>query len=289
VDDNTLPTIFDAACGRLIRLFIAALIVGHLASIQAQEPKGKWKRVFTGEGSIIELNVATPRFEPSHAMRVDFRTTFSKPEKLTSTSDLRYKTRLETIDFKLREKRYRLFETTILDEAGKSLSSYKATIEDDWRVIKPGGVMERLFNAVRVLPPFGTWKVISYRFVEGASLSSNTSELDRLIGTQVRLTPDHAAVGTKICSRPDYEHKDRTKEELARELGIQSIAIEGYFESIAVECPNSGWTPPQSLLIKRSTDDMLMLWDGVFLVLKRDRDSNDSSDVIQMPTLKRRG
>jgi hypothetical protein len=250
-----------------MRFFIAGLMVGHVAFIQAQEPKDKWKRVFTGEGSIIEINIATPRFEPSHVMRVEFRTTFSKAEKLSSTSDLHYKTRLETIDFKLNEKRYRLFETTILDEAGKSLSSYKATNDDEWRIIKAGGVMERLFDAVRVLPPFGVWKVISYRFAEGSSGSTSTPQLDRLIGTQVRLTSDQAAVGTEICSRPDYEHKDL---------------------SIVVTCRGSGWTAPQSRLIKRSADEMLMLWDGVFLVLKRDRQSNDGSDVLR-PTLKRRG
>lgn len=282
---NKLPSEFHIAVRRLLRVSIIVFALGHLASIQAQETKDKWRRVFTGEDSIIELNVSSPRFVPSHIMRVEFRTTFSKPEKLSSTSDLRYKSRLETIDFKLNEHRYRLFQTTIMDEAGKALSSYKATTDDEWRVVKPGGVMERLFSAVRVLPPFGFWKVISYRFAEGGPAASNTPELDRLIGTQVRLTADQAAVGTKICSLPDYQHKDATKEELARELGIQSLGVEGNVESITVTCSGSGWKPPQSLLIKRSADDMLMLWDGVFLVLKRD---NDPRSVDSPSTLKRR-
>ncbi|HEV2836465.1 MAG TPA: hypothetical protein VGW58_14155 [Pyrinomonadaceae bacterium] len=282
---NKLPTKFDIALRRLVRVGIMVVGLSHVVSIHAQEPKDKWRRVFTGEDSIIELNVSSPRFVPSHIMRVEFRTTFSKPEKLNSTSDLRYKSRLETIDFKLNEHRYRLFETTIMDEAGKALSSYKATTDDEWRIMKPGGVMERLFNAVRVLPPFGFWKIISYRFAEAGSTAGNTPELDRLIGTQVRLTADQAAVGTKICSLPDYQHKDATKDELARELGIQSVGVEGNVESIAVKCSGSGWTPPQSLLIKRSAEDMLMLWDGVFLMLKRD---NDPRSTDSLRTLKRR-
>ena len=267
----------------VIKVFITVLVLSDFTSIQAQGPK--WQRVFTGEDSIIELNVSSPRFEPSHVMRVEFRTTFSKPEKLSSTSDVRYKSRLETIDFKLNERRYRLFETTIMDPAGKTLSSYIATADDEWRVIKPGGVMEKLFNAVRVLPPFGTWKVISYRFPEAdrsrattqpnpatSQLGPRTPQLDQLIGTHVRLTSDQAAVGTRICSLPAYEHKQATKEELAQELGIQSIGLDGYLESITIKCSGTGWTPPQSLLIRRGGDEMLMLWDGVFLLLKRDRD-----------------
>jgi len=282
---NKLPTEFDIAVRRLVGVLTIVAGLGYVASIHAQDPKDKWRRVFTGEDSIIELNVSSARFVPSHIMRVEFRTTFSKPEKLSSTSDLRYKSRLETIDFKLNEHRYRLFETTIMDEAGKALSSYKATTDDEWRVIKPGGVMERLFSAVRELSPFGIWKVISYRFADGGSAGSSAPELDRLIGTEVRLTADQAAVGTKICSLPDYQHKEATKEELARELGIPSLGVEGSVESIAVKCSVSGWTPPQSLLIKRSAGDMLMLWDGVFLVLKRDDDPRS----LDFPrTLKRR-
>jgi hypothetical protein len=275
-------------------------------SVQAQE--AKWQRVFTGEDSIIELNASSPRFEPGHVMRVEFRTTYSKPEKLSSTSAVRYKSRLEVVDFKLTERRYRLFETTILDPAGKTLNAYKATADDEWRVIKPSGVMEKLFNAVRLLPPFGTWKVISYRFAEARRNSSSTSQLnratsqansttqpardtpqptrttaqlgpgntqlDKLIGMHVRLTSDQAVVGTKICSLPAYEHKHATKDELAQELGIQSTTLDGYLESITVNCSGSGWTPPQSLLIRRSGDEMLMLWDGVFLVLKKDREGS---------------
>jgi len=267
-----------------IKVFAAGLVLSLTPSAHAQQAKDKWQRLYTGEGSIIELNVANTRFEPSYVLRVEIRTTFSDPQKVSRTSNETYKTRLETIDFKLNDKRYRLFETTVLDSSGRMLSSYQFTPADEWRVIKPNSFMDRLFDTLRALPPFGNWMVKSYRFADGGAKA--TRELDQLIGTPVRLSPDQAAVGTKICSFPAYEDKHATKEELARELGTDSLGIvTGYLGSISVKCTGDGWAPPQSLLIRATGDEMLMLWEGVFLVLKHDRQGG-GSNIIQ--TLKRR-
>ena len=268
----------------LIKVLAAGLVLSLIPSVHAQPTKDKWQRVYTGEGSILELNVSNTRFEPSYVLRAEIRTTFSEPQKVSRTSQETYKTRLETIDFRLNDKRYRLFETTILDPSGRMLSSYKITPVDEWRVIKPNSMMDRLLATLRVLPPFGNWLVKSYRFADGGSQSAR--ELDGLIGTPVRLSPNQAAVGTKICSFPAYEDKHATKEELARELGTDSLGIvTGYLGSISVKCTGDGWTPPQSLLIRTTGDEMLMLWEGVFLVLKHDR-QDGGSNLIR--TLKRR-
>lgn len=245
------------------------LLVFHTA-FQAQEIKDKWQRVYTGEDSIIEINESNHTFESGRVMRIEIRTTLTKPEKISSTSETRYKTRLEKIDFKFTGKQYRVFETTIIDAAGKTLSSYQTQSVEDWRVTKPNGIMERLFYAARVLPPLGNWKAVSYRLAEGGP---NTREIDRLIGTPVRLTLDQAVVGTKVCSLPDYQDKPVTKEELSKELGVQldTIGINtSSVVTIRVKCSGTGWSPPQSLLIKGASDEMLMLWEGVFLVLKRE-------------------
>src|SRR5882762_3406985 len=64
------------------------------------------------------------------------------------------------------EKRYRLHDITWVDSTGKIVQSYEANAED-WKVIKWGGMMQRLFDAVGRLPPFGEWKVVDYRFGDG--------------------------------------------------------------------------------------------------------------------------
>jgi hypothetical protein len=263
---------------------ITCLLAVPTALPQEQNIKDKWQRVYTGDESIIEIHTSNHTFEPSRVLRVEIRTTLTKPEKISSTSETRYKTRLEKIDFKLTEKQYRIFETTIMDAAGKTLTSYQTQSAKDWRVIKPAGVMERIFNAARVLPPFGTWKTVSYRFAEGGS---SNAALDRLIGTHVRLSSDQATVGTKVCSLPDYQDKPLTKEEFFKGLGVQldGIGINAHsVETTTVKCSGRGWSPPQSLLIKGADDEMLMLWEGVFLVLKKDHGSTNHFPEI----LKRR-
>lgn len=103
----------------------------------------------------------------------------------------------------------------------------------------------------------------------------------------MRLHSGRAEVGAKVCTSPAFEDKRATKEELFRSFGIQleSIGIKTpHVEAINVRCEGSEWVPPQSLLVKVSEGEMLMLWDGVFLVLKRERQW--TGDVL--PPLKRR-
>jgi hypothetical protein len=73
---------------------------------------------------------------------------------------------------------------------------------------------------------------------------------------------------------------DRTQE-VARELEIdwKGIGIKPEFSrAIKVKCEGSGWAPRQSLLVKDDREEMLMLWEGVFLVLKRSS-ANEFHDV----------
>lgn len=256
-------------------------------SIRAQQTKDKWQRVYTGEDSVIEINAAHLRFEPGNILRAEFRTVLSKPEKLEGSAEEKFKSRLETIDFKARERRYRIWETSLLDSKGQILRTYAATATDDWRVIKVGGVMERLFNSIRALPPLGSWKVAEYRFADRTATGTQSSpELERLVGTRVRLQMDRAEVGAKVCQAPDYEDRRAAKDELFWQLGIdlESLGVTAAgAEIINVRCDGDGWTPPQSLLLKAKPDEMLMLWNGVFLVLKRERQW--TGDIL--PPLKR--
>jgi hypothetical protein len=257
------------------------------------QPQERWDRVYTGEEYVIEMNVATMRLEPERILKAQFRTVLSKPEALKGTPETKYKTRLETIEFKLSDRRYRFSEISLLDQDGKFLQSYMSTAFHEWRDLKPGGVTERLFEAARALPPFGTWKTVSYRYAEASRVETNPSqELELLIGTRVLLSSDRAAVGAKACTSPAFEQKRLTKEELSKELGVdlQSIGIEGEAaETVSVRCDASGWQPPNSLLIKGNEGELLMLWNGVFLVLRRDRSgTRDQLPTQSKPVLKRR-
>jgi len=256
----------------LSRTLLITLLLSAFSCVQGQS-KEKWQRVYTGEENVIDVNVFTSRLESDHILRVDFRTIVSKPQNITGSRGAKYKSLIETIRFKLDENRYRLCETTWFDANGGQLHSYAATTED-WRVLKAGGVMERLFNSARTLPPFGSWKVVAYKFAQPGPTPKRDPNLEKLIGARVRIQADRAEVGGKGCSSMAYEDRQASKEELDRELGVrlESIGMNAeYAETTKVRCDGSGWAPPQSLLIKVKEGEMLMLWNGVFLVLKRER------------------
>jgi len=230
------------------------------------------------------MNLTNSRLEADHVLRVDFRTILSKPENIAGTQGEEYKSRIETFRFRLNENRYRLCETTWFDSNGTKLNTYIVTTED-WRVVKQGGVMERLFNSVRALPPFGSWKVVAFRFAEEQPTAATKPNLEKLVGMEVRLQADRAEVGRQVCSSLAYEDHRFSNDELKRSLGVrlESVGIDAdYADTTKLKCEADGWTPPQSLLI-RSKDEMLMLWKGVFLVLKREREW--TGDIL--PPLKR--
>jgi hypothetical protein len=270
-------------CGAASIVVLACCFDG---SIKAQQTNDKWKRVYTGEDSVIDINAATLRFEHGSILRAGFRTILSKPQKLEGPAGAKFKSRLETIDFKASERRYRVWEASLRDSTGQILLT-TAQSTDDWRIIKAGGVIERLFNALRALPPFGGWKVAGYRYADRTANDAQPSpELERLVGTRVRFEMDSGEVGTAVCNALVYEGKRTTKDELFRQLGIEleSLGIRtDRAEMINLRCDGNEWTPSQSLLLKVKQDEMLMLWKGVFLVLKRERQW--TGDIL--PPLKR--
>ena len=250
---------------------LLAFLVCGPGLVCGQQTKDKWQRVYTGAESVIEINTSSLKFAPDYILRVQFRTVFSHAETLPGASGTKYKMRLETIDFKLNEGRYRISETSLLDSNGKELQWYSTGQMREWRVLKSGGVTEKLFIAARSLPPFGIWKVIAYRLADADPKETKPRELEKLIGVRVNLQTNRAEVGEEICSLPAFEDKRASNEELFRELtvALKSIGVQESAEMITISCKGSGWQPPQSLLVKVRDGEMLMLWEGVFLVLKR--------------------
>ena len=145
--------------------------------LSAAQDKKIWQRVYTGEDSIIEIDISKVTFvEYSTARKVTFtyssgrarfRTIYSKPEALQEKPGVRYKTRLETIEFQCAKKepdvlkrvpsdttsgaRYRLYEATLLDEKGKPVKTFAWDPSAEWKEIKHGGMIEKLSGAACTL------------------------------------------------------------------------------------------------------------------------------------------
>ncbi len=251
----------------MIRCVAICLICG-LVSVQAQQAPDKWQRVYTSEAFITDIDPSSLHFE-STTLRVQTRTILTEPASVSRDTDSKYKTALQTIEFRLDGKQYRLPETVFLDINDKVLRSSTA---EDWREVRTGGVMDSVWRILSVVSPFGTWKITDYRFAEGDP-GKPAPELERLVGTIVRLGSTRAEVRSTACSPLVLQDQRYTKDEFARKLGVdlKSIGIDAeVVETINVKCESNQWQPPQSLLIKAGDKEMLMLWNGVFLVLQRE-------------------
>jgi hypothetical protein len=146
-----------------MRVLPCALLLMSSVLSAAQEKKEKWQRVYTGEDSIIEIDISKVTFVEYNvsrkvtfaysAGRVGFRTIYSKPEALKEKPGVKYKSRLETIEFNCAANaaRYRLYEATLLDEKGKVIKTFGWDPSAEWKETTHGGMMDKLSGAACTL------------------------------------------------------------------------------------------------------------------------------------------
>src|SRR5688572_9333132 len=113
-----------------------------VSTVVAQDPV-LWQRVHTGEDSVIDLNKSLVEFDVGHILRLEIRTILNTPEELRDTSRTKYLTRLETVEYNLRQKRYRIIHVVLLDSSGKTVQTFDMKAAE-WKLLKPGGMMDRL-------------------------------------------------------------------------------------------------------------------------------------------------
>jgi hypothetical protein len=71
--------------------------------------------------------------------------------------------------------------------------------------------------------------------------------------------------------KPAYQSRSLSDKDFEKELGVSLVAVgvkKNHAETVAVKCESSDWQPPQSLLVKLPEGRLLVLWQGIFLVLK---------------------
>jgi hypothetical protein len=123
--------------------FLPFVILLSSTCLTAQIPE--WYRVYTFDDSIIEMNTAQVTFGGKDIGRVRFRWTFDQPEALSGEPQLKYKSRLEVMEFNCSQRRYGLYDLTFYDAAGKVIRSQEMNPPVEWRTVTFGSVMEKLF------------------------------------------------------------------------------------------------------------------------------------------------
>lgn len=127
--------------------FVLLLASTRLAAQQLPE----WYRVYTFDESMIEMNTSQVTFGGKDTGRVRFRWTFDRPETLSGEPQVKYKTRLEVMEFNCSDKRYRLYDVTLFDSAGKTIRHEEMNPPVEWRTVASGSMMEKLFGPACIL------------------------------------------------------------------------------------------------------------------------------------------
>jgi hypothetical protein len=125
--------------------FTVLVFVLSLTSLKAQEPPD-WRQVYTFDESIIEMN-SNVTFGGKDIGRLRFRWTFDIPQALSGERQVKYKSRLEELEFNCAERRYRPYEVTLLDLEGNTIRHEEMRPVVEWHAIKSGSMTEKLFSS----------------------------------------------------------------------------------------------------------------------------------------------
>ena len=224
-----------------------------------QVVEGRWLRVLTNDDSIIDVDRFSLVLEPAELIRADFRTTFTKPITPIGTSGNSYAARLDSIQFRVSDRRYQVRESKFLDASGHVVSSRSVPSTDVWNSAL-GRTGSALFSAATQLRPFGTWKVVSYRYASGEGPSMDESpELKALLGSEMYLAFDQVQIAGVTCRSPILEPSTMKDEEFSTQVGtsLASTGMADKADVIYLRCKGrrqtsySDLTPEQRPTLKR--------------------------------------
>ncbi len=121
-----------------VTLLLFTLLFCSTSVFAQQLPE--WYRVYTFDESVIEMNTSKLLLGGDIG-RVTFRWIFDQPEALSGHPELKYKTRLEAIEFRCTDQRYRYYEVTLLDSTGKIIRSELMSPPYEWHEINVGSII----------------------------------------------------------------------------------------------------------------------------------------------------
>jgi hypothetical protein len=127
-----------------MRTILAALAIFVSPIFLAAQPASPWQRVYTLDESVIDIDTAQVNLLFPNRGRVSFRWNFTQAEALSAGSRIKYKSRLEVIEFDCLDRRYRPYQATLFDAAGKVISFQEMNPPGRWNSIAFGTMMEKL-------------------------------------------------------------------------------------------------------------------------------------------------
>jgi len=116
-----------------------------IADASAQE-KAEWQRLSTFQHSTLDMNTSDVTFGTDYTGRVMFRISLSKSETVPGDKNIKYKSAIQTMEFRCPERQYRVIEVKRYDSKGKLVDSDKADPATEWKEVKKGSFADDLFS-----------------------------------------------------------------------------------------------------------------------------------------------
>lgn len=260
------------AFGRLS--IILSLLAVTAAELDAQSADAKWQQVMRGDGFVVDVDPASLMLTEGRVMSANFRMAYSKSE---SIGDAKFKSRIDKYEFDAGEGTYRIMESRYFDSDGREIPALASTAPQRSRVSTPTSV--RFAAAARNLPPFGNWKVLTYKYGDGSGPKfDDGAELSRLKNRIIYVGFNGMTVGKARCDFPSFELRNMQDDEVEKRLAIR-LAVLGIaakqVRTLLIRCNSD-----TSLMFLPSEDQAVLLSDGIFLSLQR-----EERDGFSLPTI----
>ncbi len=127
-----------------VLLLVFVIILAQIPT--KPKPLPEWYRVYTfDDGSIVDLNTDYVMFSSRKTGRVRLRWSFAQPETLSVKPQIKYKSRVEEVECDCGNKRYRFHDVRLYDADGRLIKVETADPPDEWREVRFGSIMEKLF------------------------------------------------------------------------------------------------------------------------------------------------
>jgi hypothetical protein len=250
--------------------FVLLLLMSSTA-VFAQRDEGRWLRVITGEYSIVDVDRTSLKVGNDSSLSALFRTTFTRSED----DPLKFNSGtvgLDTIEFSVRDKMYRVLETRSIDQSAAQPSSSKFETRGEWKSCW-GRTCSTMYSAVKQLNPYGQWRVTGYRYANGqAGLQDDAEELKALKSSDVWFRVGSVKVRDETCEVSDFDGRTITEREWNSFFG-SSLREFGFgleqLSAVRFACKPSNGVAQWNFILRLDQERAILLWEGVFLELKR--------------------
>lgn len=258
------------------RVFALLLLLPVLVASQNRFPisigenKKDWQRIISAADSNIDVGTSSLVLEPNGLFRAQFRTILSKSEEAFEKPGVKYKTRLETIQFDSRKYVYRVVETTLLDSSEKPVFTF-APKTDLWKVV--GRTAAKFYGAAAGLPPLGSWRITGIRYADGKPASSeDDAQFAILYGSDITVRLERFGIGREVCSAPRYESESLSDAEFAKwtSRSLKDVGFTGEkIDALKIRCDQQGGSSELHFLFPGSAETATLMSGGALFDLEK--------------------